>query len=1441
MGLSNDLISQFVKATKSDDKTSKETTVYGTTVEHNGTTYVKLDGSDLLTPVSTTSDTKPGERVTVMIKNHTATVTGNISSPSARSGDVKELGGQIVEFGTVMAHKVTTEDLEAAHATIESLKATTAKIKDAEIVNAEIHNLEAKFANLEYVDAKTVKALEADIENLRATFADLENISTENLEAAYADIDILKGYTADFTYVSADVLQAIKGDIQELDTKKLSAEEAEIKYANIDFTNIQKAAIEQFFTKSGMIENVVIGDSTITGALCGVTLKGDLIEGNTIKADKLVIKGSDGIYYKLNFEGGTFKDGEAVPTDSLHGSVITAKSIVAEKIDVKDLVAFDATIGGFKITDHAIHSVVKDSVKNTTRGIYMDNSGQFAVGDSNSFMKYHRVRASEQLANFDDAETDEINGVAWSSKDGIFTAKGTSTGPSTTSGILSCSVAAVPGPYTVSGTVVNNAQPYRTVSGETIVLNNVVDDKFRGLKLFGKSTQDGVPTFTKRKDIVITGVDGNLDVRMYGKNLFDHDEPSTTCGGLSCNKTDDGGYRFTGTASGPAGTYYMKASVPAGTVTIDGKEFTYDAIESEPVAFTIGYEDDAPTSVERTSAAVNLFTVNNEAVMRITPETPMAYAVTDKTSGTATLVSEKPADNYVMFTYDAVGVPTVYLYNAYLKGYDSRGVIYVYSTDINIVVLSDSTIDHRDYVGICQNMANISLAGPGKLTINSKGGTAIQVLTSGSLTIEEDANIDILRTSTTGIHVGNGNIIAKGNVKVSGGSSNAIYAKTGLMVKSGSIEVIPTATGTYVYSENVVVSGGSLSVIRGAGLGLSMTYGIKATNMIFTGGSVTTNTGRGLVASGDVTISGGSHNFDVNWNASIYVVQASTFTITGGEVTITAGGASSRLSNVDIDLPSGSGYIAKLGTSQATATDVVNTASTVASNCYFYFTRPVNEFTTLPSIDGWLIGQVAKTPACEAKYGNVVFSYATSIDGNYTANSAPWEDNIELTTTVFTDGTYTLSIDASSFPDKGVMYQHHRGDTQIKMEYDRAEQTYTASMLKGDTLRVLLATTNGTTVDSTVYVQLELGDHATEFEKCEFTALTALTPNGLSGMPVDTGGNYTDPSGQQWLCDEIDFIRGVRVTRYGVTTLRTLEWYITTIDGQRMFYTDTLTSIANPPRGNTYKGNLLCSHFPVETMDSADGRQDVMYMTSEGRLCINNRSLGAMSIFNAAVGHAILVYELATPIETPLTVEEMAQYADLHISHLTTTVINDENADMDVSYYVDVAPKVYVSVKKGDAIQHYVNETFTLDGTEEKVEIYCQLDEVGVTVDATVYPMLNEGTEALPWEPFKYGHEYKLEISANSIILAATNKTIDDTISDRMNEIRVGARNLIRNSTNLIFSDYYFSGELVHTYDGNGNVTITCGATATDDESGNVVMRTGVTVIDDGAGNVVIM
>lgn len=348
MQLSADLVSKFVKATK-DTKTQDGTTMYGTVVMQNGTPYVRLDGSEILTPVTSMADVHSLERVMVLVKDHTATIMGNISSPSARSDDVKVLT-------EVVADKASIGDLKTINADIENLKADNVEISDK------------------------LTATEADIKDLEADNVTInEKLTANNASIKELEVDNVSIH---------EKLTANDATIEELQTGKLDAKQADIKYAQIDFANIGKAALEQFFAKSGLIENVVVGDQQITGTLVGVTILGDSIKGGTVIADKLVIKGEDGLYYKLNTDGNTVEK-EQTDYNSLDGGVIRAKSITATKIAVNDLVAFGATIGGWHIVDGGLYSGTKESMNNISRGTYLGSDGQINVGDSDNFIMFY--------------------------------------------------------------------------------------------------------------------------------------------------------------------------------------------------------------------------------------------------------------------------------------------------------------------------------------------------------------------------------------------------------------------------------------------------------------------------------------------------------------------------------------------------------------------------------------------------------------------------------------------------------------------------------------------------------------------------------------------------------------------------------------------------------------------------------------------------------------------------------------------------------------------------------------------------------------------------------------------------------------------------------------------------------------------------------------------
>lgn len=336
MALSNNLISEFVKATKDTSKNLTETIVYGTV--QNDVGKVKIDGSDIETPVTTTIVLAEGDRVTVMLKNHEAVVTGNVSSPAARNKDT-----------------LKTVDIEAQNARIDKI--------DTAVINVQ----------------NTLTAVNADIGTLETDNATIKN----TLSAHTASIGTLETNTATIT----GKITAAEGEIASLKTGKLSASDIEGKYANIDFSNITKATMKEFYAESGIIKDIVLQNGVITGELSGIIISGDLIKANTLIANKLVIQGEDGLYYRLNTDG-VKTEAQQTDQNSLNGTIIKAKSVTASKINVTDLQAFGATIGGFKISENSLYSGVKSSPNNTTRGIYLGSDGQLFFGDATNYLKY---------------------------------------------------------------------------------------------------------------------------------------------------------------------------------------------------------------------------------------------------------------------------------------------------------------------------------------------------------------------------------------------------------------------------------------------------------------------------------------------------------------------------------------------------------------------------------------------------------------------------------------------------------------------------------------------------------------------------------------------------------------------------------------------------------------------------------------------------------------------------------------------------------------------------------------------------------------------------------------------------------------------------------------------------------------------------------------------
>lgn len=168
------------------------------------------------------------------------------------------------------------------------------------------------------------------------------------------------------------------------------------------------------------------------------------------------------------------------------------------------------------------------------------------------------------------------------------------------------------------------------------------------------------------------------------------------------------------------------------------------------------------------------------------------------------------------------------------------------------------------------------------------------------------------------------------------------------------------------------------------------------------------------------------------------------------------------------------------------------------------------------------------------------------------------------------------------------------------------------------------------------------------------------TPTGLPGIPVTSGGNYTDPKGQQWVCDEVDLERGVRVQRVHVVDLSTCK-----ITGTTEFAVTRRLSILLPIRGRDYKTEALCNK--LQFIVSFD--KDVQHFYVDKTNVFIFIPIDAK---NPKEGEYILFYALATPIETPLTPAEIAAYKALTTYAPDTVVQANDGAGIKLDYQRDV-------------------------------------------------------------------------------------------------------------------------------------------------------------------------
>ena len=211
-------------------------------------------------------------------------------------------------------------------------------------------------------------------------------------------------------------------------------------------------------------------------------------------------------------------------------------------------------------------------------------------------------------------------------------------------------------------------------------------------------------------------------------------------------------------------------------------------------------------------------------------------------------------------------------------------------------------------------------------------------------------------------------------------------------------------------------------------------------------------------------------------------------------------------------------------------------------------------------------------------------------------------------------------------------------------------------------------------------IMLNAGDTELQFEPYKTPkTLTLSTPGGLPGIPVSSGGNYTDVNGQQWVCDEVDFKRGVyvqRVKKFVVTT----DTGIISLNK----YATAALDVVQPFRASEYNGQIIKSsammakNFVVKFMwNIAEEPAYTIEQTIDFNILNERIGTNAESTPKEAVAAVrewlkdnplTFLCQLITPIETDLPAEEIAAYKALQTYNPTTTMMNNEKAGMKLTY-----------------------------------------------------------------------------------------------------------------------------------------------------------------------------
>lgn len=231
------------------------------------------------------------------------------------------------------------------------------------------------------------------------------------------------------------------------------------------------------------------------------------------------------------------------------------------------------------------------------------------------------------------------------------------------------------------------------------------------------------------------------------------------------------------------------------------------------------------------------------------------------------------------------------------------------------------------------------------------------------------------------------------------------------------------------------------------------------------------------------------------------------------------------------------------------------------------------------------------------------------------------------------------------------------------------------------------------TYNDIIYPMIAESSTPLPWEPYKLQSLTLSTPNGLPGIPVDSGGNYTDESGQQWICDEVDFERGKYIQRViqkeNLTFTKNGDY---TVEGSELYFCSVPEFSKT---GNVaYIGTGMSTH--MRYTNTVLDKNEVGFYIGYGGIWARIKDVGDLDTFNEKLQDAVFyfTYTNMSPIEIDLTEEQLKSYRSLYTNYSTTNVFTDSDPQVGLGMEYVADTKSYID-KKFEELQKALVNTNT--------------------------------------------------------------------------------------------------------------------------------------------------